>query len=81
MMFNKDLFGFLLKVITSWQIIAVTVCLIIYFSLVSYVARMYRHPRSSSDFSFDSKPRKQKARAKAVELPESSDDEDLGLEE
>jgi hypothetical protein len=77
-MFSKDIFGFLFRVITSWQIIAVTICLIIYFSLVSYVARLY-HPRRS-DFSFDSKPKKQK-KAKPAELPESSDDEDLGLEE
>ena len=76
-MFSKELFGFLIKVITSWQIIVVTVCLILYFTLVSYVAQLY-HPRSSG-FSFDSKPKKQKA--KPVEMPESSDDESLGLEE
>jgi hypothetical protein len=78
-MFSKELFGFLIKVITSWQIIAVTVCLIIYFTLVSYVARLY-HPRSSGSISFNSKPKKQK-KAKPAELPESSNDEDLGLEE
>ena len=79
-MFTKDFFDFLLKVITSWQIIAVTVVLIIYFSLVSHAARMYRSRRS--EFSFDSKPKKKKKeKAAAVEMPESSEDEDLGLEE
>ena len=78
-MFTKEMFSFLFKVITSWQIIAVTVCLIIYFSLVSYVARVY-HPRHSG-LSFDSKPRKKKEKAVAAELPESSEDEDLGIEE
>ena len=77
-MFDKELLSFLLKVITSWQVIAVTVVLILYFTLVSYVARMY-HPRSSNIF-FESRQKKGKARKPKVELPESSDD-DLGLEE
>jgi hypothetical protein len=65
-------------VITSWQIIVVTVALVIYFSLVSYVSRMY-HPRRG--FSFDSKPRKSREKAAAAVLPESSDDDDLGIED
>ena len=77
-MFTKELLFFLLKVISSWQIIVVTVCLILYLSLVSYVARIY-HPRRGSNFSFNARPRRQKV--KHVELPESSDDDDLGLEE
>ena len=76
-MFSKELFGFLLKVITSWQVIAVSVVLIVYFSLVSYVARLY-HPRPSN-FSFSSKPKKEKKAA--VQMPETSEDENLGLEE
>ena len=78
-MFTKDFFNFLLKVITSWQIIVVTIALIIYFSLVSYVARLY-HPQRS-EFSFSSKPKKKKEKAPAAELPESSEDDNLGLEE
>ena len=73
------MFSFLLKVITSWQIIVVTVCLIIYFTLVSYVARLY-HP-GRSGISFDSKPRKKKEKAAAVEVPEGGDDDDLGIDE
>ena len=76
-MFTKEMFQFLIKVITSWQIIVVSICLIIYLSLVSYVARLY-HPQHSG-FSFDSKPKKEKAAA--AELPESSNDDDLGVEE
>ena len=71
--------GFLLKVISSWQVLAVTVVLILYFTLVFYVARMY-HPRSSG-FSFESKQKKSKARKPAAEIPMSSDDDDLGLVE
>ena len=68
----------MLKVITSWQIIVVTVCLVLYFTLVSYVARLY-HP-SRGGFSFDSKPRRAKEKKVAAELPESGDDDDLGIE-
>ena len=75
-MFSKELFGLLIKVITSWQVIAVTVVLVIYFTLVSYVARLYR-PRKM-DFSFSTKPKKEKP--KAVQMPETSADDDLGLE-
>ena len=78
-MFTKELFSFLFKVITSWQIIVVTLVLIVYLNLVFYVARLY-HP-GRSDFSFESKPKKTKAPKAAVEIPEGSDDEDLGLEE
>ena len=73
------MFSYLFKVITSWQIIVVSVGLIIYFSLVSYVARVY-HP-GRSGLAFSSKPKKKKAKAAAVEVPESSDEDDLGIEE
>ena len=76
-MFTKELFRFLLKVISSWQVIAVTAALVVYFSLVSYVARLY-HPRRIG-FSLDFR-RKKKEKPAAAEIPESSDDEDLGLE-
>ncbi|MCL1814420.1 MAG: hypothetical protein FWG27_01160 [Treponema sp.] len=78
---TDGLFSFLIKVITSWQIIVVTITLIIYFSLVSYVARTH-HP-SRSGFSINSKPRKEKApKAAPVEVPSGGEDDDeLELEE
>jgi hypothetical protein len=76
-MFTKELFGFLIKVITSWQIIVVTVCLIIYLSLVSYVASEY-HPGSSGFSSNSRKSRPKKEKSAAADLPQSSDD-DLGI--
>ena len=76
-MFTKELFRFLLKIISSWQVIAVTVTLIVYFSLVSYVARLY-HPRRAG-FSFASRPRKEKKQV--VQLPEAAEEEELDLEE
>jgi hypothetical protein len=79
-MFSKEMIDFLIKVITSWEIIVVTVALILFFTLVSYVARVY-HP---SHFSFDSKPKKvkkEKAPAESAVVPEGNDDDDLGIDE
>ncbi|MDR1308083.1 MAG: hypothetical protein LBK74_10985 [Treponema sp.] len=84
-MFSKEMFRFLIQVITSWQIIVAALVLIIYFTLVSYVARLYHEPHSS--FSFDSKPRKtkkakkEKPSSEITEAIEGSDSDDLGLEE
>ncbi len=41
----------LVQVITSWQVIFITVVLILYFFLVFYVARLYRKPPAPSLFS------------------------------
>lgn len=35
----------LIQVITTWQVIAVSVAVILYFFLVSYVAKIRRHAR------------------------------------
>lgn len=78
-MTSNEMFTLLGKVISSWQVIVVTVVLLIYLKLVFFVAnpRYSRH----SDFSLYSKPGKKKKEkpVKAAEI--SSDNEDLGLEE
>ena len=67
----------LIQVISSWQVLAVTLVLVIYFSIVNYVARVYlRSPRRSSK-----KPRRSKVRAEAPAAPGPSETDDLGLEE
>jgi hypothetical protein len=73
----------LIKIISSWQVIAVTVVVFLYFYLVSYVARLYH--RSSFSSMFASKP-KQKKHNPAPAEPETegggeSSDDELGLEE
>ena len=74
----------LLQVVKSWQVIAVTVVLVLYMYLVGYVARIYHHPISVSR----SKPRRlriSKAKDLKKAMPEVSDSNDgnaaLGLEE
>jgi flagellar biosynthesis/type III secretory pathway M-ring protein FliF/YscJ len=82
-MFSEELKTLLLRVITSWQVIAVTVVIVLYFFLVSYVARLYHSPRSS--FRFAAKPKKVKEAAPEpqpeAEEGEAVDDEDLGLDD
>ncbi|MDR3341326.1 MAG: hypothetical protein LBT14_00800 [Treponema sp.] len=45
-MFSDELKNVLIKIITSWQVIVVTLVMILYFSLVSYVVRVHRRPNT-----------------------------------
>jgi hypothetical protein len=67
------------KVISSWQVIVVTIALLIYLKLIFYVA----HPHYSrhSDFSFNSKPGKKKKERPVKTKETFSDNDDLGLVE
>jgi len=75
-MFSAEVRDLLFQVITSWQVLVVTFVIILYFFLVSYVARLYhRRPRKAP------LPRKKaKAEAKADE-PVVDESDELGLEE
>jgi hypothetical protein len=78
-MFSPETIALLIEVISSWQVIAVTIVIVLYFLLVTYVARLYHRPRSISAFS--AKPhKKEKAAPPPAETPETTDDEELGLE-
>jgi len=76
-MFNAEIRDLLLQVITSWQVLAVTVVIVIYFSLVSYVAKIYRHNRPRQPFSFKSKNKNKPDKAG----PAIAESDELGLEE
>ena len=76
-MFSDEVRSMLLEVISSWQVIAVTVVLVIYISIVKSVARTRRTRRISA-----SKPKKKifKKRS-APSTPAKSKTDELGLEE
>jgi hypothetical protein len=83
-LFSPELKKLLFQVITSWQVIAVTVVIVLYLFLVSYVAKLYHSPRSPSRFSTKLKKPKKTAPAlepSEAEEEEETDDEDLGLED
>jgi len=82
-MFQNEVVNLLIQVIKSWQVIAITVALVLYMFLVNYVARTHHRPR----FVSKSKPRKSKSKAASKAKPSGAvtEDEDsnaaLGLEE
>ncbi|MDR2607899.1 MAG: hypothetical protein LBC57_05855 [Treponema sp.] len=71
----------LLQVITSWQVLAVTIAVILYFFLVSYVGRNYRRPRHASAKLIPKAGRAEEVVVAGDEEEQTSEDEDLGLEE
>ena len=78
-MFNEEVRGLLVQVITSWQVIAVTIVLVIYMFLINYVAKIYYNRPGPP-----SMPKKKKSKSAAPEASApspTSDDDELGLEE
>ena len=79
-MFSDELAALLPQVLTSWQVLVVTVVLVLYMFLINYVARTYHRPR----FVSRSKPQKKEKKKKAAPVRVSEDEdsnEALGLEE
>ena len=81
-MFSKEVLELLKEVISSWQVIAITIALILYLNIVFYVSRAYHRPRVklSERIKFKKKA-KAEAPAGDVEEAESDSNDDLGLEE
>jgi hypothetical protein len=73
MMNLQELLQLLPQVLTSWEVLAVTVVLILYFFLVFYVARLYSRPKSFSMTPKPVKPAKSKTKTKAPAEPEVED--------
>ena len=82
-MFSKEILQLLIQVVTSWQIIAVTVALIFYMNIVLIVARRSHYrPRM-----VQKKVKRKKAAPaesgpeEVVTSPDSDINDELGLEE
>jgi hypothetical protein len=83
-MFSKEFLEILVEIVKSWQVIAVTIAMLIYLNIVSYVARSYHRPKVKRV-----KIKKEKAAAAApvdagpavTDEGEGDSNEDLGLEE
>ena len=79
-MFSEELRNLLVQVVTSWQVIAVSIALVLYIFLINYVSSSYHQPRIIS--KSQSKPRKMKGKHGPKEVSDSLDPNDeLGLEE
>ncbi len=78
-MFPPELVALLKYLLTSKEVIGATVALILYFSLVFYVARTHRKRTRKTGFSLK-RPKRQKP-AKVTNPDITDEDDELGLEE
>ena len=80
-MFGEEIRKLLFQVITSWQVLAVTVLLVIYIFLVNYVANIYYRPnRPRTAQKTKKKADTAKTPAAVSPAPQQEEDE-LGLED
>lgn len=83
-MFSKEIMEILKQVITSWQVIAVTIGLVLYLNIVFYVSKAYHVPKFTKKIRFRRKPKAEAAIPGGPETTSSSsgdDNAELGLEE
>jgi flagellar biosynthesis/type III secretory pathway M-ring protein FliF/YscJ len=76
-MVSIDLKTLLIKVITSWQVIVMTVGLVLYFLLLFYVAKPRRRKRPAAY----SPTEKVQAAPAGAAPPQVTEEDELGLEE
>jgi len=77
-MFSEEVRKMLVQVISSWQVLVVTVVLILYVFLINYVARIYHRPGRSGGLFLPRTKRESSSNASTI-VPSESDE--LGLEE
>jgi len=77
---SKELVPLLIQVISSWQVILVTIAVILYFSLILFVARTSGRSRYATSLASRPKTKKRK-KAAAATTPQESINDELGLEE
>jgi len=78
--FSGNFFDLALQVIRSWQVIVVTVAIVLYVFLVNYVAKIYnrRKPRPPKPNKADTAAIPETAEGEELA---ASDNDELGLEE
>ena len=79
-MLSREMMHLLSQVIGSWQVLTVTIVLVIYIFLVNYVARSYHRPRVAAKFKLPTIKKPKKANP-TEEIETTDDNDELGLEE
>jgi hypothetical protein len=76
------MYPILREVATSWQVIAITVALILYLNLVFYVAKAYKRPKFTK-MNINLKLKRKKTDVKAPEeaASDSASTDDLGIDD
>jgi hypothetical protein len=64
-MFSDELKDILIQVIKSWQVIAVSIVLVLYISLVNYASRAHKKPAFVSKIKPKKKEKKEKNKKEA----------------
>ena len=81
-MFEKEIFQLLRQVITSWQVIVISIGLVLYLNIVFYVARAYHNPGFGKLTIKKKKKKKDEVVVSSDDSDDSADENDeLGLEE
>ena len=81
-MFSADVRSLLVQVFSSWQVLTVTLVIILYFFLVTYVAKVYHNrPRKTPLPKKKSKAKEKEAGEEKPEDPLLDESDELGLEE
>ena len=81
-MFSGEVMELLRQVISSWQVIAVTIALVLFFRLVFNVSSSYRRPKTLRVGKKDKKQKKiPQGPEEVVSAPGKSVNDELGLEE
>ena len=79
-MFSEELKNLLIQVIKSWQVIAVSIVLVLYISLVNYAARAHKKPAFVSKLKPKKKEKKEKPK-KEKPKKETDDEDEIHEEE
>jgi len=81
-MFPGGVIELLKLVISSWEVIVVTVAFILYVFIVNYTARSYHRPRAAKKLSLKTKkPKPAAAAGDSGKASSSNSNDELGLEE
>jgi len=73
-MFSDELKNLLFQVIKSWQVIAVTIVLVLYISLVNYASRAHKKPAFVSKIKPKKKEKKEKKEKPGAKAPEGEEE-------
>jgi len=80
-MFSDELRNLLFQVIKSWQVIAVTIAVVLYISLVNYAARAHHKPVSVSKLKPKKKEKKEKPKKEKPGSKETEGGEEIHEQE
>ncbi|MCL2808460.1 MAG: hypothetical protein FWD24_00180 [Treponema sp.] len=81
---SLTVFDIIKQVLSSWQVIVITIVILLYIKIINHVSRRYHRPRAMKKIKIGIFKKKDKTTASTDSediLPGSSSNDDLGLEE